>query len=71
MDHRGRAYDNIFIERFWRSLKYEDIYLKEYSYPREARLGIRKYLDFYNQERPTKALTIKHLPRCTITVNNN
>ncbi|XBX09955.1 IS3 family transposase [Enterocloster clostridioformis] len=39
MDHRGRAYDNIFIERFWRSLKYEDIYLKDYQYPREARKG--------------------------------
>lgn len=59
MDHRGRAYDNIFIERFWRSLKYEDIYLKDYSYPREARLGIRKYLDFYNQERPHQSLNYK------------
>ena len=59
MDHRGRAYDNIFIERFWRSLKYEDIYLKDYSYPREARLGIRKYLDFYNQERPHQSLDYK------------
>ena len=40
MDHRGRAYDNIFIERFWRSIKYEDIYLKDYRYPWEARQGI-------------------------------
>ena len=59
MDHRGRAYDNIFIERFWRSLKYEDIYLKDYSYPREARLGIRKYMDFYNNKRPHQSLGYK------------
>ena len=57
--HRGRAYDNIFIERFWRSLKYEDIYLKDYSYPREARRGIRKYLEFYNNERPHQSLGYK------------
>ena len=59
MDHRGRAYDNIFIERFWRSLKYEDIYLKDYSYPKEARRGIRKYLEFYNNERPHQSLGYK------------
>ena len=59
MDHRGRAYDNIFIERFWRSLKYENIYLKDYTYPREARIGIRKYLDFYNVERPHQSLGYK------------
>ena len=59
MDHRGRAYDNIFIERFWRSLKYEDIYLKDYQYPREARKGIREYMDFYNNERPHQSLGYK------------
>lgn len=59
MDHRGRAYDNIFIERFWRSLKYEDIYLKDYSYPREARKGIREYMEFYNNERPHQSLGYK------------
>ena len=59
MDHRGRAYDNIFIERFWRSLKYEDIYLKDYSYPREARKGIREYMEFYNKERPHQSLGYK------------
>ncbi len=59
MDHRGRAYDNIFIERFWRSLKYEDIYLKDYSYPREARQGISNYMDFYNNERPHQSLGYK------------
>lgn len=51
MDGRGRAHDNIFTERLWRSLKYEDIYLKEYGSPREAREGIAHYLDFYNNER--------------------
>ena len=59
MDHRGRAYDNIFIERFWHSIKYEDIYLKDYSYPREARQGIRNYMDFYNNERPHQSLGYK------------
>ena len=56
MDHRGRAYDNIFIERFWRSLKYEDIYLKDYQYPREARKGIYQYLEYYNNERLHQSL---------------
>lgn len=56
MDHRGRAYDNIFIERFWRSLKYEDIYLKDYQYPKEARKGICQYLEYYNNERLHQSL---------------
>ena len=59
MDHRGRAYDNIFIERFWRSLKYEDVYIKDYSYPKEARIGIREYIQFYNNERPHQSLDYK------------
>jgi len=59
MDHRGRAYDNIFIERFWRSLKYEDIYLKDYQYPKEARRGIREYMEFYNNECPHQSLDYK------------
>lgn len=56
MDHHGRAYDNIFIERFWRSLKYEDIYLKDYQYPREARKGIHQYMQYYNHKRPHQSL---------------
>ncbi len=56
MDHRGRAYDNIFIERLWRSVKYEDVYLHEYSTPRDARIGINRYLSFYNTERPHSSL---------------
>ena len=56
MDGRGRALDNIFIERLWRSLKYEDIYLKDYRTVKEARSGIRDYFLFYNNERPHQSL---------------
>ena len=56
MDGKGRATDNIFTERFWRSLKYEEIYLADYSSPREARTGIARYMGFYNTERPHQAL---------------
>lgn len=55
-DGQGRALDNIFIERLWRSLKYEDIYLRGYKELREARDGISKYFTFYNQDRPHQAL---------------
>ena len=56
MDGRGRALDNVFTERFWRSLKYEEVYLHDYSSPREARQGIMRYIGFYNHERPHQAL---------------
>lgn len=56
MDGRGRCMDNIFTERLWRSVKYEEIYLSEYSCPREARSGLSRYLSFYNEERPHQAL---------------
>lgn len=56
MDHRGRAYDNIFIERLWRTLKYEDVYPKAYETPREARIGINKYMRYYNEGRPHSSL---------------
>jgi putative transposase len=59
MDHRGRAFDNIFIERLWRSLKYEDACINCYDTPRSARAGIGKYLDFYNNERPHQSLGYK------------
>jgi putative transposase len=59
MDHRGRAYDNIFIERLWRSLKYENIYLQDYQNPREARIGINSYLKYYNYKRPHQSLDYK------------
>lgn len=56
MDGRGRALDNIFTERLWRSLKYEEVYLNEYDSPRRARQGISAYLTFYNQERVHQSL---------------
>jgi len=51
MDGRGRWMDNVFIERVWRSLKYEDIYLKGYADGREAKAGIGEYFAFYNEHR--------------------
>lgn len=56
MDGRGRALDNIFTERLWRSVKYEEVYLHDYANPREARSGLYHYLSFYNHERPHQAL---------------
>ena len=56
MDGRGRAMDNVFTERLWRSVKYEEVYLKDYASPREARQGIDRYLTFYNHERPHQSL---------------
>jgi putative transposase len=56
MDGRGRWMDNVFIERLWRSLKYEDIYLKGYADGREARAGIAEWIAFYNNRRPHQAL---------------
>ena len=56
MDGRGRCMDNIFIERLWRSLKYEEVYLKDYASVMEAREGIERYFRFYNQERLHQSL---------------
>jgi len=56
MDGRGRCMDNIFIERLWRSLKYEEVYLKDYETVTEARAGIGRYFRFYNQERLHQSL---------------
>jgi putative transposase len=56
MDGRGRCMDNIFIERLWRSLKYEEVYLKDYASVREAQAGIAAYFRFYNQERLHQSL---------------
>ncbi len=53
---RGRWLDNVFIERLWRSLKYEDVYLKGYADCREARAGIASWIGFYNGRRPHQAL---------------
>jgi putative transposase len=56
MDGKGRAIDNIFTERLWRTIKYEDVYLRDYVSPRETRQGIDRYLNFYNYERPHQSL---------------
>jgi putative transposase len=56
MDGRGRCLDNVFTERLWRSLKVEDIYLKDYQTPLEAYEGIKEYFHFYNHERPHQSL---------------
>ena len=56
MDGRGRAFDNIFTERLWRSVKYEDVYLKEYGAVDEARRGLKDYFGFYNTDRLHEAL---------------
>jgi len=52
MDGKGRAMDNIFIERLWRSVKYEEIYVKEFQSVKQLRKSLKKYFDFYNYERP-------------------
>jgi putative transposase len=56
MDGRGRCFDNIFVERLWRSLKYEEVYLRDYQQVAEARAGIGAYFQFYNLERPHQSL---------------
>ena len=56
MDGRGRALDNVFIERLWRTVKYEDVYLKQYETAKELTDGLRRYFDFYCHERPHSSL---------------
>jgi putative transposase len=56
MDGRGRVFDNIFIERLWRSVKYEDVYLKDYASVTELNAGLERYFRFYNNERPHQSL---------------
>ena len=56
MDGRGRAFDNIFVERLWRNVKYEDVYLKGYAAMGELMIGLAEYFAFYNSERPHQAL---------------
>jgi putative transposase len=59
MDSRGRVFDNIFIERLWRTLKYEDIYLRDYQDLTELKEGLIKYFMFYNNERTHQSLGYK------------
>ena len=59
MDGRGRVLDNIFIERLWRSVKYEDVYLKDYATVPELDTGLAGYFQFYNQQRPHQSLAYR------------
>ncbi len=59
MDGRGRVFDNIFIERLWRSVKYEDVYLRGYETCKETIDGLSRYFPFYNNQRPHQALGYK------------
>ena len=52
MDGRGRALDNVFCERLWRSVKYENIYPEQYDTGRQLHAGLTDYFDFYSHERP-------------------
>lgn len=56
MDGKGRALDNIFVERLWRSVKYEEVYLKQYQSMPEAKAGLAAYFRFFNEQRPHQAL---------------
>ncbi len=59
MDGRGRAFDNIFVERLWRSLKYEEVYLTDYQNVGQAKEGLKKYFEFYNRHRLHQSLDYK------------
>ena len=69
MDGRGRALDNIFVERLWRTLKYEDVYLKDYADIPELRVGLMEYFAFYNCERPHQSLGYRTPDRVYATAN--
>ena len=56
IDSKGRWVDNVFVERLWRSVKYEEVYLRAYDSVSEARASIGRYLDFYNGRRPHSSL---------------
>jgi len=59
MDGKGRAMDNVFTERLWRSVKYEEVYINDYETVPDAKEGISRYMNFYNQERPHQSLDYK------------
>jgi putative transposase len=56
MDGRGRAFDNIFIERLWRTVKYQNVYIKGYETMMEANVGLAEYFEYYNNDRLHQAL---------------
>jgi len=57
MDGRGRVFDNIFVERLWRSVKYEEVYIHDYETVVDAKKGLKKYFNLYNLERPHQSLS--------------
>jgi len=59
MDGRGQVFDNIFIERLWRTVKYNNIYVQEYQTVSDARAGLREYFDLYNTERLHQSLNYR------------
>jgi putative transposase len=67
MDGKGAWRDNVFVERLWRSVKYEEVYLRAYDSVSEARTSIGRYLDFYNYRRLIRALTRRHPIKPTST----
>ena len=71
MDGKGRYADNIFMERLWRTVKYEEVYLKAYSNGREAKAGLEAYLHFYNTQRPHQPWVTGHRPRCSVETRCN
>ena len=67
MDGKGACRDNVFIERLWRSVKYEELYLRAHDSVSEARDSIGRYLNFYNGGRPHSSLDVRHLIKPTST----
>jgi putative transposase len=59
MDGKGRALDNVFVERLWRSVKYEEVYLRDYQTVSEAKESLSRYFDYYNRRRPHQALAYR------------
>ena len=64
MDGRGRALDNVFIERLWRSVKYEDLYLRDYADGHALYAGLARYFHYYNHERPHSGLAMRAPASC-------
>ena len=62
MDGKGRALDNVFVERLWRSVKYECVYRREWESVKNVRQGLKDYFVFYNHERPHQGLQNDRIP---------
>jgi putative transposase len=65
MDGRGSWRDNVFVERLWRTIKYEEVYLRAYETVSEARASLGRYIDFYNRQRPHSSLSLIHISEPT------